>query len=426
MEYRGVRETAENWGISMRLVQRLCSAGRIEGAKKLGNSWLIPTTVQKPFDPRKSALGDAGDEQGPSSAADKSAPKEKSVTSSDEASVSVSPYSTLFAGLMPLMNSTFAPGECQQAIERFDDPGMRAVAQAEYYYFSGQAENAAHAAGKLLDSDDPAVRFSAYFIYAYANLPLGNINGTRFALSELRLSLQREHSASASQTRAVEAFASYAAAVLLHLPVPEGLPSAEAFLPLLPAGVKEFTMYVHAHRLYLQGSYERSLGVVETVLTLHSALRPIPAIYLHLVAVMNCMSLKQVAMAREHLLAAWEIARPDNLIQPFGEHHGLLGGMLESVIKKGWPEDFNRIIDITYRFSAGWRRVHNPAMEETVADNLSTTEFAVSMLAARGWTNQEIGAHLDISSNTVKSYLASSFRKLGINRRKDLGRFMLR
>ena len=152
----------------------------------------------------------------------------------------------------------------------------------------------------------------------------------------------------------------------------------------------------------------------------------IPDIYLRLVAVMDCMSLKRTDEARTHLLAAWELARPDGLIEAFGEHHGLLGGMLESAIKKDWPEDFKRIIDITYRFSAGWRRVHNPATEETVADNLTTSEFAVSMLAARGWTNQEIGAHLDVSTNTVKSYLASSFRKLGISKRSELEKFMLR
>ena len=95
-----------------------------------------------------------------------------------------------------------------------------------------------------------------------------------------------------------------------------------------------------------------------------------------------------------HLLAAWEIARPDDLIEGFGEHHGLLGAMLEAVIKPKWPEDFKRIIDITYRFSSGWRRVHNPITGHDVADDLTTTEFSIAMLAARGWTNQEIAEHL--------------------------------
>lgn len=100
--------------------------------------------------------------------------------------------------------------------------------------------------------------------------------------------------------------------------------------------------------------------------------------------------------------------------------------MPESVIKAQWPEDFKRIISITYRFSAGWRRIHNAATEETVADNLSTTEFAVSMLAARSWTNREIAAHLAVSESTVKGYLASAFRKLGISKRQELGKYMLR
>ena len=148
-----------------------------------------------------------------------------------------------------------------------------------------------------------------------------------------------------------------------------------------------------------------------------NATYPIPEIYLRLVAVMDYMSLKRTEDARAHLLAAWDLARPDGLIEAFGEHHGLLGGMLESVKK---------IIDITYRFSAGWRRVHNPATQETIADNLTTTEFAVSMLAARKWTNKEISIHLDVSENTVKSYLASAFRKLGISRRQDLEQYMVK
>lgn len=155
------------------------------------------------------------------------------------------------------------------------------------------------------------------------------------------------------------------------------------------------------------------------------AIHPIPAIYLHLVAVMDLMSLRRVDEARAHLLEAWELVRPDNLIEPFGEHHGLLGGMLEAAIKPEWPEDFKRMIAITYRFSAGWRRVHNPSTGDDVADNLSTTEFAVCMLAARDWSNAEIAEHMGFSVNRVKECLSHAFRKLGIASRKDLARFML-
>lgn len=185
-------------------------------------------------------------------------------------------------------------------------------------------------------------------------------------------------------------------------------------------------LYVQAHRTYLEGDYSRSIGIVEAAFAMQEEVYPIPSIYMHLIAVMDYMSLKQVDKAQSHLLTAWELARPDDLIEGFGEHHGLLGGMLEAVLKKGWPEDFKRIIAITYRFSAGWRKVHNPFTGHDVADNLTTTEFATAMLAARGWTNQEIADHMGISLNTVKQYISVALQKLNVKQRRELKDYMLR
>lgn len=220
-------------------------------------------------------------------------------------------------------------------------------------------------------------------------------------------------------------FIGNAASALLHLPAPKPAQPAPDLLPLLPPGLRLFACYVHAHRLYLEGAYEQSYGIVLGAFTMADALYPIPAIYLHLAAVMSLMALRRTDEARQHVLAAWDIARPDGLIQPFGEHHGLLGGMLEAAIKPAWPDDFKRMIDITYRFSAGWRRVHNPSTADDVADNLTTTEFAVCMLASRDWSNAEIAEHMGFSVNRVKECLSNAFRKLGVSSRKDLARFML-
>ena len=93
--------------------------------------------------------------------------------------------------------------------------------------------------------------------------------------------------------------------------------------------------------------------MAEATLAMGAECYPIPAVYLHLVAVMDYMSLKQVKEAERHMFSAWELAKPDDLTEAFGEHHGLLGGMLEAVIKPGWPGDFKRIIEIAYRFSNG-------------------------------------------------------------------------
>lgn len=397
--YDSIREAAEKWGVSERRINQYCSQGRIPGAKKFGKSWAIPADAQKPKDPRQ--------------------------VKGRKAPSPHTGYLLDHAHLMPLMNTAFAPGRCKEAVEAMAEGIQRDIALAEYHYFSGHPEEAAKEAEPYLTSSDMEARLSACLIYAYANLSIGQISYARFALGELKDSLSADGE-QAPAMQAASAFIAFTGAVLLHLPLPEHMPQVESFLPLLPEGLRSFALYVQSHYLYLKEEYARSAGVVEAALAMGAARYPIPAIYLHLIAVMDHMSLKQPQQAQEHMLRAWEIARPDDLIEGFGEHHGLLGAMLEAVIKPKWPKDFKRIIDITYRFSFGWRRVHNPITGHDVADNLTTSEFSMAMLAARGWTNQEIARHLNISVNTVKSHISEAMRKLHVETRKELKQYMLK
>lgn len=397
--YLSVREAAEKWGVSERRINQYCSEGRIPGAEKIGKSWVIPADADKPGDPRKRK----------------------------NQSVSHKPPNApeLFPGFMPLLNTRFEPGHCMETIEKMKAGPKKDIAMAEYRYFSGQAEKAMQDTEVYLTSTDEAIRLSACWIFAYSCLTAGRIDHARHALQEIRNTLDANRK-TAPSVRAIESFAAFAAAVLLHLPLPEEMPPMETFLPLLPPGIRAFALYVLAHYLYLKEEYGQSAGIVEATLAMGADAYPISAIYLHLVAVMDYMSLKQPDRAQTHLLTAWEIARPDDLIEGFGEHHGLLGAMLEATIKSKWPEDFKRIIDITYRFSSGWRRVHNPITGHDVADDLTTTEFAIAMLAARGWTTREIANHLNISANTVKDHISEAMRKLRVETRKDLKKYMLR
>lgn len=400
-DYLSLREAAQKWGVSERRINQYCTEGRIAGAQRIGKAWAIPSNAQKPGDPRRMR------QQG-----------------------KIPPLQTSAGGrlnhanLMPLMNTAFVPGNCQAAALAMTPGPRRDIALAEYHYFSGQPEAAAKEAEAYLTSPDIGAKLSACLIYAYANLSLGRIPRARFALDELNAALASAGKESL-EFRAAAAFVASAGAVLLHLPMPDKLPEIESFLPLLPPGLRAFALYVQAHYLYLKKEYSKSAGTVEATLAMGASAYPIPAIYLHLVAVMDYMSLKQSEQAQGHLLTAWEMARPDDLIEGFGEHHGLLGAMLEAVIKPQWPEDFKRIIDITYRFSSGWRRVHNPITGHDVADDLTTTEFAIAMLAARNWTTQEIAEHLNISVNTVKSHISEAMRKLNVRNRKSLKQYML-
>ena len=362
--YLSIREAAEKWGVSERRVNQYCSQGRIPGAERFGGSWAIPEGAEKPGDPRRQR------QASPAPAAPKTSDR--------------------FLGLMPLMNTPFAPGHCEETIQNMPAGPRREIALAEYHYFSGQAEKAMQETERYLTAEDRAIRLSAGWIFAYSCLTMGRIDHARRALREIQNTLGASGSRApmaaghAGLCRLWGGGAAAPAAAGGNAPG-SGIPAAAASWPagLCPVCAGPLPVPEGGVRPQRRGggSHPVPWG---------PAAYPIPAIYLHLVAVMDYMSLKQTDRAQTHLLAAWELARPDDLIEAFGEHHGLLGAMLEAAIKPNWPDDFKRIIDITYRFSSGWRRVHNPVTGHDVADDLTTTEFAIAMLAARGWTTQEI------------------------------------
>lgn len=235
---------------------------------------------------------------------------------------------------MPLMCTAFVPGQIDAAVAGISDPDSRAIATAEALYFRGQATLAAKTARPYLDATDPALRYSACFICGYASLSLNRIADARRCLAGI-LDMPADEESPAIHAMHI-LFAS-AASVLLHLPSPY---SAEEFYPLaahLPEGLRLFASYVMAHALYLRGEYGRSLGMAENALIMKQGSYPISELFLHLAASMACMSLKDIDAAKAHFGTAWNIARPDGLIELIGEHHGLLQGLIEACLKNAIP-----------------------------------------------------------------------------------------
>ena len=52
MDYMTLKEAAEKWSVSPRRVNYYCAGGRIPGAVKMANIWLIPKDAEKPVDRR--------------------------------------------------------------------------------------------------------------------------------------------------------------------------------------------------------------------------------------------------------------------------------------------------------------------------------------------------------------------------------------
>ena len=388
MEYISAKEAAEKWGITVRWVQQCCKNGLILGAGRLGNSWIIPKGAHRPE------------------------------TSSS------SP--TIYGTPLPLMNRSFLPGQCIETVEAIADADERTLALGEYYYFSGQAEKALATVAPLLEHKNIFFRLSANLIFAFSSLSTHNTKAalqSSAAIQEIMGTL-RARSAYPRQY-AMAVFIRVTSAVLLHLPVPPDL-NLKAHLRYLPKGLRLFACYIIAHQHYLNGAYGESFGVAQTALSIEALQFPVPGIYLHLVAAMSLMRLKRTKEAREHFFAAWDLAQPDDLIEAFAEHHGLLSGLVESCLKRSFPADYERVIGITDRFSKGWRSIHNYETDSEVTSTLSTTEFTIATLAARGWTNQEIATHLELSVHTIKNYISIIYQKLHISSRSQLLKYILR
>ena len=327
---------------------------------------------------------------------------------------------------MLLMSTAFPIGGCLKFIESLQDEDTRKMAYAEYYYFSGRHEKAVELTELYLEHSDKMLKLSACLIYTFANLSLNYIVSARFGLEKLKSSLSMAFTESTEDREtAMLIFASTAAQTLLHLPLGDTPPLTQ-YLTYLPKGMQMWGCYVLAHEAYLNKEYARSLGIVQTCTVLSGKIYPIAMIYLNLIAAMDAMNLEDRELARTYFMNAWELARPDDLIEAIGEHHGLLQGLIETCMKEQYPEDYERIIEITYRFSYGWRRIHNPETKEDVADNLTTMEFTIAMLANRGWTNVEIAEYLGVTPRTIKQYLTTIYNKLNIDNRKQLEAYMLR
>ena len=326
--------------------------------------------------------------------------------------------------LMPLMNSSFTPGQAQATVDNFQDPDQRQIAQAELYYFSGRAEECRNIAELYLQDKDLCLRLSAALLYSFSNLTLGNPSASRMGFRNIQECLLVAKDSSAPKgAMASCVFANYLAMVLMHLPT-DGLPPLQDFLPSLPSGLRAYAVYVLAHNAYLHKEYKRALGLCQSVFLMLDGCYPVAMEYLYCVIIMCLINLKQQDEAREALIKAWNMAKPDGFLEPFIEYHGLLQGVLEACIRKSEPEVYKKLVDGVIAFSRGWMKIHNPKMQKAVTDLLTPLEYSIAMLACRDWTNQEIGEHLGLSVNTVKHYVSRILEKLHIDKRDKIKEFV--
>lgn len=290
--------------------------------------------------------------------------------------------------MLPLLNSAFKPGTAVEVVERFEDSDFRNIARAELFYFSGRAKECCEIAESYLEDEAIELRLSACILYGYSNLSLGNSAAARRGL--------------------------------------EGIQECMKLVKREGASKEVQAVYVMAHQMYLNGEYWSAYGMCKAALLMTNDVYPISMIYIRCMMAMCRINRKDMQESQSEFMKGWNLAKMDNFIEPFIEHHGLLRGLVEACIRKNDPDGYRKITDGVLFFSRGWMVIHNNETKKKVTNELSTMEFSIAMLAGEGWTNKEISAHLGISVNTVKHYLTDIFSKLNVKKRDELKNYMLK
>jgi DNA-binding CsgD family transcriptional regulator len=387
MQYLSAKEVAEKWGITPRRVQILCTEGRVEGAKQIGYSWVIPDTAAKPVRKRKG----------------EPTPGEPPVG-----------VGSLFR---PLYALTTAPGHVERQIRRERDSARAVVLWAEYQVSLGEVGRLTSLADRLPKMTDVSGRISALHLIATASLYRGELDRWIEATEELE-QIKNRYRSSVAIGRLADLVQS---GMALNLQFPDLCADwlREGDLSGLPADRVDYARFVYAQYLYQTGRVERMLGAAEAYL--EQATRQgqyLTALLWHVLAAVGYQATGETARALEHLRAAGELAEPDRILSPFVEFHSQLNGLDKTAFGEG--PLYRSILNVWYGYRAGWSEIRTHQTKANLSRLLTDEEREIASLAAQGLSNAAVSERLGISQTTVRTRLNAVLEKTGLRSKDEL------
>ena len=192
--------------------------------------------------------------------------------------------------------------------------------------------------------------------------------------------------------------------------------STRLFFPALA-----YLNIVYGRVLLESGEYAKLLGRAEQFLNMACVYPNLLAqiyTYIYIAAASARISREDDAVSA--LGQALNIAAPDQVYMPFAENGDMIKPLLEELqARDKYPDDIPAILALCRQYhKAGECMVRKNSAQGKAS--LTERENEIARLAAQGLSNKEIGTHLYISENTVKTQLKSVFVKLGINSRSLL------
>ncbi len=392
-DYISAAQAAEKWGVSLRQVQRLIAAGRVEGAKKLGHNWIIPADSEKPQDFRieKKTAGKA-------------------------------PACPLPYGIPNFLLSPFysAPGTLDALEGQLKNDEAKALCAGLTAYYRGRDGDARQVAETLLAGKCCfETQVGCSMLLATCAMYSGSLQGWNRARARL-LSLSRKRPDSAALVITETALSG----VLYVKEAPEWL-QAGRFTDFSPNSYPAL-FYIYAKWLLMQKRFDGLLAAIEPMIAVvHTAGALLSELYLHLIAGAAYRTAGDEKSAAGHIEAALDLSLPDGLYGALAEYRRQLGTPLDDALRRRDPDAFIQVRDAYDRLAAGFTVLHNAVTGNNLTNELTLREYETAALALAGETNADIAARMGVAVSSVKSYFNTIYQKLGVSSRSDLSQYIL-
>ena len=406
MKYLSVQQVADKFGVTVRAVQKWAKEGKIDGAMRIGKVWLIPENVVRPYDFEH-----------------KTEVKKTKHTKDMLPSEGMRSYSSLNT-IFDIINGKYKPGQANDFIQKIDNPKIRTVAEGELMYFKANFVKSAEILHAHISDSDDALAFYAGTMYAFSNFMTERHNVAQIGFEGLRKYMNSVNEKD-EEKYAMVVFVFSFVDVLLHSDKAD-ITKLQATMHNFPMGMRLFAAYIMAHYECFKHDYSKALGIADAAIALSSSIYPIPMIYLHIIAAVCLINMKNIQEAKARFYTALDLASGDGFWSPFIEHHGMLLGLVEVCMKETHSSEFRKIIEHVRHFGHGWHRIRHSEGVTIAKEELTVTEFVVAMLFSKEWSMKEISAYLNISLRMIKQHLSTIYLKLGITRRDELKERMLK
>lgn len=398
MDGISTKEAAAAWGVSARLVQRMLANGRIPGAKKCGDVWLIPRDAEKPADPRKARkLGASAQPEHPHLL-----PRRCATLT----------FSTLYD----------RPGRADAiAASLADDENAHALFTAELSYLRGDAQRAASVARALLEKTACFdTRLGCLVTLANAAMYTGDYAAwcaARDGISETECFGESEEIARDC------CLASADSALYDRRNFPDWLKIG--CFDALPKDGFPAARHLYAKYYTVSRASFASLPALEPLCSQTRAEGAVGAeLYLRLVVAAGCHDGGDQARAAFHVSRALDLALPDGLIAPLAEARRNIGTLFDDMLRARDTAAFRAVCALWDTLMPAWTSLYQKRMGRTLPVELTLREMEAAKYAAEGLSNEQIAATMHISVNTVRSHIRAAMQKTGLQSRDAFAEYL--